>query len=1302
MDYKATVKKEIGDQPPSFSIQEMPAPLPVELTSPDLTLKEDKFATEDFNEVNAQDVDKFNKDVKKYNEIVTQEIEPQVSLYNRQVDELSGRIDQLDNLYNEIEKEIGTSPVDIDALTRRSAQITSIQNDLDDQYNKFILNPYGEQNEQGYFKEIDLIIEKEQKINDEITGINNALKQYNLWVEKSNSAPIQALEAEYEEKIKILNTLQNNLTNNKTTLTPLLKWQEDFKEILERSSNSVDVYIKDLNLSIKDKNERYQANPLENISSAQAFLPLPPVKFAEPDLSLKESERSIEALNMVYTRPPLNADIADELLKDNLEEKEKEIEQIKGAGKLLQEVDPNSRFSKKPFKLTVGDFNPLNILPYGQDSVQNKINEIEDKALTWLDKNIGQKEVGDFIQYPYLYNKAYVNFVLSGGKDKELMTLSGVEDLKNFEFDDGRKINVDFGKSPLSPTWNTVADFTDIPYYYDEIKKVKNLEIINLDGNSATPRSDIDDYAVAVASLGGITPEITNLIGKQILPLRVPSKLLTDAIQSPEIMRTPEYWLDGAFTEPPKFKTNYLIRPDSYRDNKPLGDVLFKSEQNARIRAKYEDENGNPPEDFKWALSPNFTKNTPFLKLDQDYINSPTYDKYLEYQQAVFDDRYRYADLIFTVAEIAFLGTALKKGANLAVLPAKIALSPVSDVIDTAKPFINKRRPQLDSSSQKAIDLMNTPDANLTAENVVNKRLLTVAKNTEDFDKKINLDTYEFKIKEYLSLPDKVKNSKLIPRSWFNSFTQKEVAKIQNEANKLYENIAKNGISGQIKTLENSSFKTSKDKAMLSYLQELDTKTDLGSLEDFIIKTPSNKENVIERYFSGLETTPQFNEIAKYLDTDFYKLSEMGDSLNPNKALFSSTNWDKSNNGYNLNNIQLGLSKIENYDNLPKKDKKFELQILSNELYEADKTGKLAEKLGLSKTQLNNPIEDIVLNLEEIKRISQIEKKILKTKIDNLKNSNTLKLSPVTNKSLNSIFKDLDPRRIRNVTNKEENLFGKAPPKETIDIGKKDFKSVMNKEQNLFVKDGSKFEAEIIKKKFSDEDFNTPKGKPIKDPNDTKKQKDPKEPDGNTPEVFPTEKLDPDASKKVPKDPDASKKDPDASKKDPDASKKDIQKKKKPIKSKDPKKLKDPSEIKKKKKKPTKDPDDIAKKKKKRIRDRKLSLPSGGGGQGKTIETKKNKLFPSVVQWKDGEKYITYNLNTNEKKIRDYPATGGVKEGDTPSKSLKIIRKSNLRPKGFNRKIGNLTLQIKSPEVVTVKKLEKKIYNNNKELSFRR
>ena len=90
------------------------------------------------------------------------------------------------------------------------------------------------------------------------------------------------------------------------------------------------------------------------------------------------------------------------------------------------------------------------------------------------------------------------------------------------------------------------------------------------------------------------------------------------------------------------------------------------------------------------------------------------------------------------------------------------------------------------------------------------------------------------------------------------------------------------------------------------------------------------------------------------------------------------------------------------------------------------------------------------------------------------------------------------------------------------------------------------------------------------------------------------------------------------------------------------------------------------------------------------------------MQWKDGEKYITYNLNTNEKKIRDYPATGGVKEGDTPSKSLKIIRKSNLRPKGFNRKIGNLTLQIKSPEVVTVKKLEKKIYNNNKELSFRR
>ena len=831
--------------------------------------------------------------------------------------------------------------------------------------------------------------------------------------------------------------------------------------------------------------------------------------------------------------------------------------------------------------------------------------------------------------------------------------------------------------------------------------------------------------------MGGLTPEILNVVGKASPLLRTPIKILADSMQSPEIMRTPEYWLDGAFTQPPKIKTHYLIRPDSYRDNKPLGDVLFRSEGNAKIRAKYEDENGNPPEDFKWGLSPDFSKNTPFLKLDHEYLNSPTYDKYREYQQAVFDDRYRYADFIFTVAEIAFLGAALKKGANLAVLPAKIALSPVSDAIDAAKPFAKKwkRRPQIDTTSKKAIDLMNTPDANLSAENVVNKKILTVVKKAEDFDKKINLDSYEFVINEYLSLSDKIKNSKLIPVSWFNSFTGSEVPKVQKEAKKLYEYVAENSISGQIKKIKNNPLNSPKDRAMLNYLEGLDTKKELSSLEDFIIKTPASTkfqeqkgfENITERYFSGLETTPQFNEVAKYLDTDFYKLSEMGDSLNPNKALFSSTDYSNINAGYNLYNIDLGISKLSNYKNLPKDHKLFEFRILSDELYRTDKTGRLAEKLGLSKSQLKKPIEDIVLNLEEIKRIAQAEKITLKTKIDNLKKSNILKLSPFTGKYLDNIVKKIDPRRVQKegykvVTKKEQTLFGKSPSKETITIPEKDLKSVMSKEESFFIKDGSKFEEKKIREKL-----------PVKDPDTSKRNniKDQREPDiKKFPESIPTEKPNPDASKaKKTKDPDASKakktKDPDASKlkdakkkksADPEDAKKkkssdpeDAKKKKKKIKEKDGKKLKEGEGTRKKRKKKP-DPETAKKKRKKKKRRRKdlsLNLPSGGD-QGSRKLTENANLFPSVVQWKDGEEYITYNLHTKEKKIRDFPALGGVKEGDTPSTSLKIIRKSNLRPKGLNRKIGNLTLQIKSPEVVTVKKLEKKIYNNNKELSFRR
>ena len=77
----------------------------------------------------------------------------------------------------------------------------------------------------------------------------------------------------------------------------------------------------------------------------------------------------------------------------------------------------------------------------------------------------------------------------------------------------------------------------------------------------------------------------------------------------------------------------------------------------------------------------------------------------------------------------------------------------------------------------------------------------------------------------------------------------------------------------------------------------------------------------------------------------------------------------------------------------------------------------------------------------------------------------------------------------------------------------------------------------------------------------------------------------------------------------------------------------------------------------------------------------------------------TINLNTNEIETREFPISGGVGPGNTPETSAKIIRRQNKKPK-LLRDVGNLTIQIKGPNVVTVKQREKYLYNNNKRINL--
>ena len=118
---------------------------------------------------------------------------------------------------------------------------------------------------------------------------------------------------------------------------------------------------------------------------------------------------------------------------------------------------------------------------------------------------------------------------------------------------------------------------------------------------------------------------------------------------------------------------------------------------------------------------------------------------------------------------------------------------------------------------------------------------------------------------------------------------------------------------------------------------------------------------------------------------------------------------------------------------------------------------------------------------------------------------------------------------------------------------------------------------------------------------------------------------------------------------------------------------------------------------------RRKKLPSGKTNllDDKLKGSKKKNIFPSKVQWKQKDKYITYNLNTGKKKEFDNPQGIGVNKGTTPEETLKVIQKKNKRPKFVSTVLGSLQIIVSSPEVVTLRRINN-INNINRRFNFRR
>ena len=86
--------------------------------------------------------------------------------------------------------------------------------------------------------------------------------------------------------------------------------------------------------------------------------------------------------------------------------------------------------------------------------------------------------------------------------------------------------------------------------------------------------------------------------------------------------------------------------------------------------------------------------------------------------------------------------------------------------------------------------------------------------------------------------------------------------------------------------------------------------------------------------------------------------------------------------------------------------------------------------------------------------------------------------------------------------------------------------------------------------------------------------------------------------------------------------------------------------------------------------------------------------YPSKVQYKEKNKYVTFNLNTNKKKVFNTPQGIGVNPGTTPEDTLKVIQKQKTKPKFKKYKLGNLVLSVTSPETIVIRRL--RAFKNNK------
>ncbi len=98
------------------------------------------------------------------------------------------------------------------------------------------------------------------------------------------------------------------------------------------------------------------------------------------------------------------------------------------------------------------------------------------------------------------------------------------------------------------------------------------------------------------------------------------------------------------------------------------------------------------------------------------------------------------------------------------------------------------------------------------------------------------------------------------------------------------------------------------------------------------------------------------------------------------------------------------------------------------------------------------------------------------------------------------------------------------------------------------------------------------------------------------------------------------------------------------------------------------------------------------------------KRYPKKVQWYNDKKnkYVTLDLNSGQRKEHVNVQPGGIKPGKSPKDTIKVIRTQNKRPKILNARLGSIQIVVRSPQVVTARRIKNLDNFNARKYSFKK